>query len=201
MQIAEQPNQIGRIDNYTNTIIKAKSSSLLVKVAEMADEVLLEYDYCDIVLGRIRHLNSEEKEQIHLWFGKQLDVIGMRQPHAIVYSRDLESEILQRGTFEGYWENVNEAKKFVTKLLRYVKKFEPVPIVSHRVIQPEFPPVYQIAKMKSMGYLDEEIMEKAKTWGFEEIKVREIIKDHINVQASFDMKAFCSEVKKTQKKL
>ena len=167
---------------------------------ELVDEVLLEYDDCDIVLGRIRHLNSEEKEQMHLWFGKQLDAILMRQPHAIRYSRDLESGILQKGVFEGWWENINAAKKFATKLLGYVKKYEPVPLVVHRVIEPEYPPVYQIAKMKSRGYSDEEIKEKAKAWGFEETKVTEIIEDRINIIAHFDLESFCRELEKTRKK-
>jgi len=166
----------------------------------MPKEIIREYDFCEVFLSRIRHLNSEEKEQMCLWFRKQIDTIIGGRPHAIVNFHELESEILCKGVFDGYWENVNEAKKFASELLRYVRKYEPVPRVSHRVIQPEFPPVYQIAKMKSMGFLDGEIIEKAKTWGFEETKAREIIMDHINVQACFDMEAFCGELKKMRRK-
>jgi len=167
----------------------------------MADEVVLEYDSCDIFLGKIRGLNSEEKEQMYLWLGKQLDAILMRQPHAIINSHDLEYKILDRGVFEGYWENIGDAKKFASKLLSYVRRYEQVPIVNVHVNEPEYPTEYRIAKMKSQSYSEEDIIEKAKTLGLEENKAREIIKDHINIQNRFDMKAFCSELKKTKKKL
>jgi len=103
----------------------------------------------------------------------------MRQPHAIINFHDLESDILDTGVFKGCWENIDEAKKFANKLLSYVRRYEPVPRVCIHVIEPEFPPEYQIAKMKSKSYSDKQIIEKAKTWGFEETKVREIINDHI----------------------
>jgi len=160
-----------------------------------AKEVILEYDYCDIVLDRIRHLNSEEKEQMRLWFGEQLDAIGMRQPHAIRYSDDLESKIL-KGVFDGWWENIEEAKRFASELLRYVRKYKPVPIVSHRVTKP---PMYVIAKMKEIGYFDDEhIIKEAKTLGLEETKVREFLKNYD--PKSFDWKTFCGELKRMQKK-
>jgi len=64
------------------------------------------------------------------------------------------------------------------------------------VITPKFPPVHKIARTESEDYLDENIKEKAKTRGFEETRVKEIIENHINIQASFDMKTFCSALKK-----
>jgi len=162
----------------------------------------VKYDYCDVILGRIRHLNSEEKQQMNLWFRKKIDTIARRQPYAIADFHDLQSIILVKGVFEGYWKNIDEAKKFALKLLRYVRKYEPVPKVNHRVEIPEheFPPFYQIARMKSMGYSDERIIKEAKEkWGFEETAVMEIIKDRINVITSFDLKTFCEDLEKKQK--
>jgi hypothetical protein len=52
------------------------------------EEVILEYDFCDIILGKVRHLNSEEKEQMYLWLAKQLDLILSRQPNAIANSNE-----------------------------------------------------------------------------------------------------------------
>jgi len=166
----------------------------------MAKEIILEYDFCDIFLGKIRGLNSEEKEQMYLWLGKQLDAILVKQPHAIINSHDLEHRILDRGVFQGYWENIGEAKKFANKLLGYVRRYEQVPMVNVRINEPEYPPEYRIAKMKSQSYSEEDIVEKAKTLGLEESKAREIIGDHINIQASFDMKAFCGELKRRRKR-
>ena len=166
-------------------------------VNEIVDEVILEYEFCDTFLGKIRGLNSEEKEHMRLWFRKQMDTIIMRQPHAIMNFHDIESKIIDNGVFKGYWKNLDEAKRVASELLGHVRRYEPVPKVIIRIITPQFPHIYQIARMKSMGYLDEDIIEKAKTWGFEESKVREIIEDRINIQASFDMKAFCNGLKKT----
>jgi hypothetical protein len=166
---------------------------------EMTDEVILEYDFCDIFLGKIRGLNSEEKERMRLWLRKQVDTIHRRQPLAIVNFQSHEYDILDKGVFRGYWANVDGAKKFASRLLGYVRRFEQVPIVNVRVNEPEYPPEYRIAKMKSQGYSDEDIIDKAKTLGLEETKTREIIKDYINKQARFDMKAFCSEWEKSRK--
>lgn len=167
----------------------------------MVDDIILEYDFCDIVLGKIRGLNSEEKEQMYLWLGKQLDAISMRQRHAIMNSHDLVYKILDRGVFQGYWKNIGEAKKSASELLSYVRRYKQVPIVKVRVNEPEYPPEYRVAKMKSQGYSDGDIIDKAKTLGLKETKVREIINDHIKIQTSFDMKAFCSVLKKAQKEL
>ena len=168
----------------------------------LVEEVKLEYDFCDLMLGKVRHLKSEEKEQMYLWLGKQLDIILTGQPHAIINSQDLTYKILDKGVFEGNWENISEAKKFTSKLLSYVRRYEQVPIVVVRVNVPEdkFPPEIQIARMKSHQiYSDEEIRKKAKALGLEENKAREIIKDHINIAAKFDYTAFCRKLKEGEK--
>jgi hypothetical protein len=133
---------------------------------------------------------------MRLWFRKQIDAILMRQPYAIMSSYDLGSKIIDNGVFKGCWKNLDEAKKFASELLRYFRRYELVPRVKIRVVTPKFSPVYQIARMKSEGYLDENIIEKAKTRGFEETKVKEIIEDNIKIQASFDIKTFCNALKK-----
>lgn len=163
-----------------------------------ASEITLEYDFCDSVLGKIRGLNSEEKKQMYLWLQKQLDAIGMRQPLAIMNPQELIYRILDRGVFQGDWENMNKAKKFASELLGYVRRYKEVPKVVVRVNIPEakFPPEIQIARMKSQSYSDEDILKKAKALGLEETKAREIVKDYISIQSRFDLKTFCDKLKK-----
>jgi hypothetical protein len=106
-------------------------------------EVVLEYDFCDAILGKVRGLKSEEKQRMALWFGKRVDAILMQHPHAVLDFNRLESDILKNGVFKSCWANVEEAKKWVEKLLsRYVEIYEPVPPVVVRVNVPEarFPP-------------------------------------------------------------
>jgi hypothetical protein len=162
-------------------------------------EITLEYDFCDVILGKVRGLNSEEKQRIELWFRKRVDTILMQHPHAVLDYYSLEYDVLEKGIFTGYWASVEEAKKYVNELLSsYVIRYEQIPRVVVRVNVPEakFPPEIQIARMKSQSHSDEDIIDKAKTLGLEETKAREIIKDYINIQVSFDMKAFCSELKR-----
>ena len=112
---------------------------------------------------------------------------------------ELGRAILYKRIFEGYWKNLDEAKKLIRKLLVYIRKYEKIPELDISVSEPEFPPEYQIAKTKSMGYSDKSIIEKAKEkWGFKENKVREIIENRISIQSDFNMKLFCEEWKEKQ---
>jgi hypothetical protein len=167
----------------------------------LVEEVVIEYDFCDVILGKVRGLNSEEKQRIELWFRKRVDTILMQHPHAILDYYSVEYDILEKGVFTGYWANVEEAKKYVNGLLNsYVIRYKQVPRVRVHVNVPEaeFPPAIQLARMKSQGYSDADILKTAKTLGLEETKAREILKDHINVQAHFNMEAFCRQLKKVK---
>jgi len=167
----------------------------------LAEEVTKEYDYCDIILGKVKGLNSGEQQRMELWFRKRVDTIRMQYPLAVLDYYSLEYDVLEKGIFTGYWASVEEAKKYVNELLSsYVIRYEQVPRVVVRVNVPEakFPPEIQIARMKSQSYSDEDILKKAKALGLEEIKAREILKDHINVQAHFNMEAFCRQLKKVK---
>lgn len=167
----------------------------------MIKEVVIEYDFCDVILGKVRGLNSEEKQRIELWFRKRVDTILMQHPHAILDYYSVEYDILEKGVFTGYWANVEEAKKYVNGLLNsYVIRYKQVPRVTVRVNEPEaeYPPEYRIANMKAKGYSDEDISKMAKTLGLEENRVREIIQNRADIIAHFDMDAFCSELKKAK---
>jgi rRNA maturation endonuclease Nob1 len=167
----------------------------------LSNEVILEYDFCDIILGKIRLLNSEEQQRTELWFRKRVDTIRMQYPLAVLDYYTLEYDVLEKGIFKAYWASVEEAKKYANKLLSsHVIRYEQVPRVVVRVNVPEakFPPEIQIARMKSQSYSDDDILKKAKALGVEENRAREIITDHINIQNLFDLKIFCSELKRKE---
>src|SRR5271157_4829324 len=97
----------------------------------MVEEVTLEYDFCDIILGKVRHLASEEKQRIELWLRKRVDTIRVQYQLAVLDYNELENDILEKGVFEAYWASIEVAKKYVDYLLsNYVMQYEPVPIIN-----------------------------------------------------------------------
>ncbi len=170
----------------------------------MVDEIILEYDYCDLVLDKVNLLDMEEKQRMVLWLRKRVDTILMQYPqyqHAFRDYDTLEHDILYDGIFKAYWANIEAAKKYVDEVLlsKYVMKYEQVPILNVRVNEPEYPPEYRIAHMKDKGYSDEDISKTAKTLGLQENGVREIIQNRDEIIENFDLKAFCRKLKEGKK--